>query len=255
MKYNILFVLFLLLSIVPPAIAQSDNALGYSEVVSGVFAADETTHEWTFNGAERDIIQITARRIRGVATPRISLSTADGNPLTPAQTEETSTTQTLWFYEGLPASGDYVISIHGENIQADVINPDEYSLELLKLGERKADPEAGLTIPRVDAPPTLENGTPATRDDERGRITFSIQTAWILPSYMMVMSCLAWCVPSPFWMKALASPPIMGKSSLPIKRLLTPRTITVASPFAWITDSRSLQTSSRSAKFRRWKGC
>ena len=170
MKYNILFVLFLLLSIVPPAIAQSDNALGYSEVVSGVFAADETTHEWTFSGAERDIIQITARRIRGVATPRISLSTADGNPLTPAQTEETSTTQTLWFYEGLPASGDYVISIHGENIQADVINPDEYSLELLKLGERKADPEAGLTIPRVDAPPTLENGTPATRDDERGRI-------------------------------------------------------------------------------------
>lgn len=153
--------------------ASGGGTLAYGDDVSNVFESDGT-QSWTFDGLAREQISLEVRRISGVFLPRIQLEAPDGSFITPDVDQPDSTGQLLRFTGGLPADGSYTIVVEGSGVQSDVDNPDEYVLSLRRIGERKADPQAGLTIPQTGLDPaqlpTLESGTPATRDDDRFRL-------------------------------------------------------------------------------------
>lgn len=154
------------------------GSLGYGETVSGILAPDAPAHTWTFPGAQYEIVQVTAQRISGQFSPRIGVFGPDGALLASTDEQIDLTGHTLFFYDSLPADGTYTIQVQGENVRGDVDNPDEYSLTLLNVGMRRADPFTGLAIPDLSTdgrlPPPLESGTPESASDDRAALGVSI---------------------------------------------------------------------------------
>lgn len=168
--FNLLpFFLVLLFITLPalPLVAQSSVPLiAYSETRSGIFT-DDDVHRWQFIGESRDILNVRVQRISGQFIPSVSLLDAEGQELAIHTENVFDDTAELIFTAGLPADGQYFLQVSGTNLQSNPVdNPDEYSLTLLKTGQRKASVDEGLdmTLPDVMNTPIPEIliGTPAT---------------------------------------------------------------------------------------------
>ncbi|MDQ7036074.1 MAG: hypothetical protein Q9P01_14930 [Anaerolineae bacterium] len=131
----------------------TDFTIFYGETQSNFFEGANFVQRWIFFGEARDMLQIQSFRIAGQFTPRLRLLDASGNLLAESLGGEFSDTDELFFADGLPDTAPYQIEVEGLNVVANQRdNPAEYSLRLERVGQRRADPNDGLSV-LPDTPP------------------------------------------------------------------------------------------------------
>jgi RHS repeat-associated protein len=123
----------------------SNRAVQYGTTVGAFFESTAAPQAWQFTGQEREIIQVTVRRISGRFSPRVDLLSPSGNVLIPTAETTDAHEQSLIFRDGLPENGLYQLVVRNENA---LPIPDflahEYSLTLEQLGTRRAATDEGV---------------------------------------------------------------------------------------------------------------
>lgn len=147
------------------------GTLAFGQTVSGLFDDPAAAQQdWTFTATGLEIVEVQVLRIGGQLTPTVAVLGSDGTPLIPDETVTDSLSQTLRFYQAFGIGGSYTLRVTAQYITASVDNPDEYSLRLQQLGQRKTDIQTGLSIPTIGLDPAteipaLEQGLPISNED------------------------------------------------------------------------------------------
>jgi RHS repeat-associated protein len=174
LRFSFLILLVLLVIAQISHAQTTDFTIFYGETQSNYFESNNFTQRWIFFGEARDILRIQSFRIAGQFTPRLRLLDAAGNLLAESSGSEFSDMDEMIFAEGLPEDAPYQIEVQGLNVASNQRdNPAEYSLTLERMGQRRADPNEGLSpLPDTPALSELQTG-----DAQRIPLQFNVYGA------------------------------------------------------------------------------
>ncbi len=183
-KQRLIILLCALLLAIPTYSSAAQDALPsltYSETVSGFLTTGQLTQTWVFTGSEREVVQITARRIGGQFTPHLRLFDGSGALLlAEGPSGETRDSNEIIFTAGLPSTGEYRIEVTSAGPITDrVDNPNEYSLSLNRIGTRRGNLVDSLPAIGTgnETPPNLISEDVIAADNETNPLGVSLYNA------------------------------------------------------------------------------
>jgi len=167
--------LITLLFLAGSVLAQEPPTISPGETVSGIFENGSTRQEWRFDSSGAELLEIEVQRIGGLLAPSVSLNAPDGGVIAPSAQREDAFSRTLIFERGLPGAGGYIIAVEGNAAGGSSINPNEYSLTLRQIGQRRSDPNPiPAAIYTAKAPPLSFDNPAPPLPDERERLSAAL---------------------------------------------------------------------------------
>ena len=142
----ILIAIFCLLPVTLPSAAQAESRILTLDQTQGdLFEGTEAQQNWAIDGRQGEMLRIQVWRVAGQFTPSLRLIDAR-NQQVAVSSSPFPDTAIITLDSGLPADGLYQLEVLRGSVEATgPANPDEYSLLMTRSGQRRSNPDEGLT--------------------------------------------------------------------------------------------------------------